>query len=91
MEVIRESRRNHKQSPVPSVSPVVKGLAGATAKPMPTTIHPMLATAVAKPLIVGVLLLQSDLRNLTSNLCPPEPSSTIFSCLMQNHSVLRSL
>jgi bifunctional non-homologous end joining protein LigD len=38
-----------KKSSVPSVSSVVKNLAGATTRPMPTTIHPMLATAAAKP------------------------------------------
>jgi bifunctional non-homologous end joining protein LigD len=38
-----------KNSSVPSVSSVVKGLAGAIEKPMPTAIHPMLATAAAKP------------------------------------------
>ena len=37
------------KSPVTSVPPVVKGLAGAVAKPMPTAIQPMLATAVSKP------------------------------------------
>jgi bifunctional non-homologous end joining protein LigD len=38
-----------KKSSVPSVSSVVENLAGATPRPMPATIHPMLATAVAKP------------------------------------------
>ncbi|MFI5113675.1 MAG: non-homologous end-joining DNA ligase [Terriglobales bacterium] len=36
-------------SSVPSVSSLVKGLAGAIENPMPTAIHPMLATAAAKP------------------------------------------
>ncbi len=44
-----ETKSTKKQSPVPSVTPVIKGLAGAIAKPMPTAINPMLATAVAKP------------------------------------------
>jgi bifunctional non-homologous end joining protein LigD len=38
-----------KKSSVPPVSSVVKTLAGATPRAMPTTIHPMLATAAAKP------------------------------------------
>ncbi|MBZ5547287.1 MAG: non-homologous end-joining DNA ligase [Acidobacteriia bacterium] len=38
-----------KKSSVPTVSSVVKNLAGGTPRPMPTTIHPMLATAAAKP------------------------------------------
>src|SRR5271157_721881 len=36
-------------SSVPSVSSVVKGLAGAIEKAMPTAIHPMLATSATKP------------------------------------------
>ena len=38
-----------KKSSVPPVTSVVKTLAGATPRPMPTTIHPMLATTAAKP------------------------------------------
>jgi bifunctional non-homologous end joining protein LigD len=46
----RASETNKKEnSSVPSVSSVVKGLAGAIEKPMPTAIHPMLATTAAKP------------------------------------------
>ena len=37
------------KSSVPSVSSVVKNSAGAIAGPMPTTVHPMLATAADKP------------------------------------------
>ena len=43
------SRSKKPDSSVPSVSPVVKNLAGAIARPMPTAIHPMLATTAAKP------------------------------------------
>ncbi len=38
-----------KKSPVTSVPPVVKNLAGAIEKPMPAKIHPMLATSVDEP------------------------------------------
>ena len=38
-----------KKSSVTSVSSVVKNLAGATPRPMPGVIHPMLATSAAKP------------------------------------------
>jgi bifunctional non-homologous end joining protein LigD len=37
-----------KKSPANSASSAVKGLAGAEQRPMPTIIHPMLATSVAK-------------------------------------------
>ena len=43
------SKSTNKNSSVPSASSVVKGLAGAIEKAMPTAIHPMLATAATKP------------------------------------------
>jgi bifunctional non-homologous end joining protein LigD len=43
----RAGATNKKESS--SVSSVVKGLPGAVQKPMPTTIHPMLATSVDEP------------------------------------------
>ena len=46
----RAGTTNKKEnSSVPSVSSVVKGLPGAVEKPMPTAIHPMLATSATKP------------------------------------------
>jgi bifunctional non-homologous end joining protein LigD len=46
----RASETNKKEnSSVPSVSSVVKGFPGAVEKPIPTAIHPMLATTAAKP------------------------------------------
>ncbi len=42
-------RQRTKHSSVSSVLSVVKNLAGATTGPMPATIHPMLATAIAHP------------------------------------------
>jgi bifunctional non-homologous end joining protein LigD len=42
------ARANHKSSVSP-VSSVVKSLDGAVKRPMPTAIHPMLATSVEKP------------------------------------------
>ena len=44
-----QSSATKKKSSVPSVSSVVKNLAGAENKAMPGVIHPMLATAAAKP------------------------------------------
>jgi bifunctional non-homologous end joining protein LigD len=41
-------KASDKKSSEPSVSAVVKALAGAELRPMPTAIHPMLATAIAK-------------------------------------------
>jgi bifunctional non-homologous end joining protein LigD len=43
-----KSKKSPLKSPVPSVPPVVKALAGAEEKPMPKEIHPMLATNTAK-------------------------------------------
>ncbi len=43
------SKTKDKKSPVSSVTPVVKSLPGAVAKPMPTKIRPMLATSVDEP------------------------------------------
>ncbi|MGB9073775.1 MAG: non-homologous end-joining DNA ligase [Terriglobales bacterium] len=45
----REESKLAQHSSVPSVSSLVKGLAGAIEKAMPTAIHPMLATAATKP------------------------------------------
>ena len=39
----------NKSSPVSSVPSVVKALAGAEKKPMPSQVHPMLATSIDKP------------------------------------------
>jgi bifunctional non-homologous end joining protein LigD len=44
-----KAKAKNSKSSVTPVSSVVKGLAGAIAKPMPTAIQPMLATAVARP------------------------------------------
>ncbi len=44
-----KAEAENSKSPVTPVSSVVKGLAGAAAKSMPTTIQPMLATSVSKP------------------------------------------
>lgn len=41
--------RTRKSSSAPSVSSVVKALEGAVKRPMPTAIHPMLATSVDQP------------------------------------------
>jgi bifunctional non-homologous end joining protein LigD len=46
---VSSAKAKAKKSPVPSLSPVVKGLIGAIEKPMPTKIHPMLATSVDEP------------------------------------------
>ncbi|MBI3646361.1 MAG: ATP-dependent DNA ligase [Acidobacteriales bacterium] len=43
------SRVTNKNSSVSPVSSVVKGLPGAVEKPMPTAIHPMLATSIDEP------------------------------------------
>jgi len=43
------ARATKKKSSVPSVSSVVKNSVSATPRPMPATIHPMLATGAAKP------------------------------------------
>ena len=45
----RASATKKRKPSVPSVSSVVKTLAGTTPRPMPAAIHPMLATAAAKP------------------------------------------
>lgn len=44
-----KSNSKIQKSPVTPVSAVVKNLTGALDKPMPTTIHPMLATSVDQP------------------------------------------
>jgi bifunctional non-homologous end joining protein LigD len=45
----KKSKAIKQDSSVPPVSPVVKNLAGAAARPMPTVIHPMLASSADKP------------------------------------------
>ena len=45
----KPSRGEDQKSSVTSVSSVVTGLSGTVAKPMPTTIHPMLATPIDEP------------------------------------------
>jgi bifunctional non-homologous end joining protein LigD len=47
-EIVRRARSKKSSSASP-VSSVVKDLAGAVKRPMPTAIHPMLATAVDEP------------------------------------------
>lgn len=44
-----KTKSKNQNSSVPPVSPVVKVFAGAVEKPMPSVIHPMLATAAAAP------------------------------------------
>jgi bifunctional non-homologous end joining protein LigD len=44
-----KSKKKIQNSSVSSVSPVVKGLAGAVERPMPAAIYPMLATAISDP------------------------------------------